>query len=150
MESVDYANEDYRVMSGTRRRTRLSLALGGGLSVVNGEVAALGALTGRVELGGRTRFGLEGSLWLVDGLSGQGSLLGTASVRGIARRFELAIGSGLRITGDAAGPAFNLTLRTRLPLPGVSTYLRYDGALLLHDGTYDGQNAGSVGVEASF
>jgi Ca-activated chloride channel family protein len=152
-EPMDYDDAESIVLTesmSSRRAVRLSLALGAGLSVVNGDAAALGAVTGRVEFGRRAMVGIEGSLWLVDGLNAQGSVLGTLNYRGIARRFELGIGSGLRVTGDAAGPALNLTLRTRLPVRGLTTYLRYDGALLLHDATYDGQNAGSVGLEATF
>lgn len=133
-----------------QRRTRLSLALGAGLSVAGGDAAPLAALTGRFDIGRRALVGVEGSLWLVDGLHAQGSVLGTVSYRGILRRLELGAGTGVRITGDAAGPAWSFTLRTRLPVRGVSTYLRYDGALLLHDDTFDGQNAGSLGLEATF
>jgi hypothetical protein len=135
--------------SSSRRALRLSLALGAGLSVVNRDAAPLASLTGRFELGRRTRYGAEASLWLVDGLNAQGSVLGTVAYR-VARRLDLGFGGGLRLTGESAGPAFNFTLRTPLPIRGVGTYLRYDGALLLHDDTYDGQNAGSVGLEATF
>jgi Ca-activated chloride channel family protein len=151
-ESADYDVAETLSISGeTRgRRLRLSLSLGGGLAVKNAEVAPLGGLALRGDIGGRTRYGLEGSLWLVDGLHAEGSVLGTASFRGIARRFELGTGAGLRLTGDGVGPALNLTLRALLPLRGLATYLRYDGALLLREGTYDGQNAGSLGLEATF
>jgi hypothetical protein len=150
-EAADYDMAETIVMSGeSRRRLRLSLSLGGGLAVKNAEVAPLGGLALRGDVGGRTRYGLEGSLWLVDGLDAEGSVLGTASFRGIAHRFELGTGAGLRITGDGIGPALNVTLRALLPLRGLATYLRYDGALLLRDGTYDGQNAGSLGLEATF
>ncbi|HEY5920471.1 MAG TPA: hypothetical protein VIV11_02315, partial [Kofleriaceae bacterium] len=98
---------------------------------------------------GRASFGGEASLWLVDGLHGQGSALATGGYR-FTRRLELTLGGGLRFTGDTAGPALNLTLRTHLPFRGVTTFLRYDGALLLRDQTFDGQNAGSLGLEASF
>ncbi len=138
------------VMSASpRRRVRLSLSLGAGLSVVNGTADPLGSLSARVEVGGRARFGAEASLWLVDGLNAQGGALGTAAYR-LSRRLDLGFGAGLRITGDALGPALNLTLRTPLPIRGVTTFLRYDGALLLRDTTSDGQNAGSVGLEATF
>jgi hypothetical protein len=103
---------------------------------------------GRLELGRRSLVSVEGSLWLVDGAHGQGSVLGTLAYR-VGRRFELRTGGGLRITGDALGPALTLVLRTQL-VGRFSAYLRYDGALLLHDQTYDGQNAGSLGFEASF
>jgi Ca-activated chloride channel homolog len=150
---ADYADEAETISlssTSSRRALRLSLSLGAGLAVRGGEAAPLGGLALRGDVGGRTRIGLEGSLWLVDGLNAQGSVLGTASFRGIARRLELGAGAGLRITGDGVGPALNLTLRALLPVRGLATYLRYDGALLLRDGTYGGQNAGSLGLEATF
>ena len=52
--------------------------------------------------------------------------------------------------GPGAGPAGELVLRTRLPVRHAATYLRYDGALLFHDGTRDGQNTTTIGVEATF
>jgi Ca-activated chloride channel homolog len=151
-DAGDYEEEDTmaEVMSASpRRRLRLSLALGAGVSVVNRDAAPLAALSGRFELGRRVRYGAEASLWLVDGLHAQGGVLGTVAYR-LTRRFDLGFGTGLRLTGDAAGPAFNLTLRTQLPIRPLTTYLRYDSALLLHDQTYDGQNAGSFGLEATF
>ncbi|HEY5952230.1 MAG TPA: hypothetical protein VIV40_42320, partial [Kofleriaceae bacterium] len=132
-----------------RRRVRFSLALGAGVSVVNRDAAPLAGLYGRVDIGRRARFGGEASLWLVDGLHGEGNVLATAAYI-LTRRLELGFGSGLHFTADDAGPAFNLTLRTHLPVRGLTTYLRYDGALLLHDQTYDGQNSGSFGLEATF
>lgn len=135
-------------MASPRSRLRLSLALGGGLAVRGGETAPLAAVTGRVEFGRRALLGLEGSLWLVDGAHAQGSVLGSFAYR-LARRLELGAGTGLRVTGDALGPAFDLILRTQLR-GRLTGYLRYDGALLLHDGTSDGQHAGSLGIEARF
>lgn len=151
-EAEPYALESvtrYRRLS-TGSQLRLSLALGAGVAVEGGEVAPLAALTGRFDIGGRAMFGLEGSLWLVDGLDAQGTALATFRYRGIVRRLELGAGAGLRITGDALGPAFSLTLRAPLPVRGLATYLRYDGALLLHESASDGQNAASFGLEASF
>jgi Ca-activated chloride channel family protein len=132
----------------SRQRVRLALALGGGLSIAGGDTVPLVGITGRVDVGGRTRFGGELALWLVDGAHAQGNVLATVASR-IARRLELGFGAGLHITGDAAGPALNLTLRIPL-IRHVTPYLRYDGAVLLHDQTYDGQHAASVGVEATF
>jgi Ca-activated chloride channel family protein len=132
-----------------RRGPRLSLALGGGVAIVNREVAPLGVLSGRIETGRRVLVGAEGSLWLVDGLHAQGSVLGTASYRALPR-LELTLGGGVRITGEGAGPALNLTLRTQMPVRGLRAFLRYDGALLVHDKVYDGQNATSFGLEATF
>jgi len=130
-------------------RRRLSLALGTGLSVVNGRADAAGALVARFETGaGRTLVGVEGSLWLVGGLHAEGSLLGTAT-RGIARRLELGVGGGLHLTGTGVGPALDLALRVPLAHE-LRLYLRYDGALILHDGTFDGQNAGTAGIETSW
>lgn len=149
---ADYDAEDtgaeVEVLSSPRRRARLSLALGAGIAVTNGDAAPLAAVTGRVDFGYRTRLGFEGALWVVDGLHGQGNVLGVVS-RSIARRLELGAGAGLRVTGSAAGPSFNVTLRTTLARH-LATYLRYDGALLLHDQTRDGQNAVSAGMEARF
>lgn len=131
------------------RGLRLSLSLGGGVAVAGGEAAPLGALAGRLDMGrGRTVAGLEASLWFVDGFNAQGSALATISRRGIARRLEVGGGAGLRITGDAFGPALNVTLRALLPVRGLATYLRYDGALLRSEGVTAGQSAGSLGLEA--
>jgi len=143
-ESISIA--DYR----GGRRLRLAAALGAGLHIVNGNTDALGGLALRAEVGYRTAIGAEASLWLVGGLHGEGSLLATIARRGLlSTRLELGGGAGLRITGSAAGPALNLTLRA--PLSRTTRfYLRYDGALLLHDSTFDGENATSLGVEASF
>jgi Ca-activated chloride channel family protein len=135
-------------MSSRRRALRLSLALGAGVATTRDDTGAFGAATARVEFGRRTLVGVEGSLWLVDGLHAQGSVLGTATRRGIARRFELGAGLGARITGDAVGPALELTIRALLPLRGLATYLRYDGALLRSETTSIGQHAGSFGIEA--
>ena len=131
------------------RRLRLSAALGAGLHVVNGNTDALGGFALRAETGYRTVIGGEASLWLVGGLHAEGSLLATVTRRIASTRLELGGGAGLRITGRDAGPALNLTLRT--PLTRTTRfYLRYDGAFLLHDSTFDGENATSLGVEASF
>ena len=143
-----YAAESVLTSSHQRRALRLSLALGAGVAATRDNAGAFGAATGRVEFGRRTLVGLEGSLWLVDGLHGQGSLLGTITRRGIARRLELGAGLGLQITGDAVGPALELTLRAMLPLRGLAMYLRYDGALLRSSDATNGQNAGSFGIEA--
>lgn len=134
---------------GGRRRLQLSAALGAGLHIVNGTADALGGLAVRAETGYRTAFGGEASLWLVGGLHAEGSLLATVARRGIATHLELGGGAGLRITGRTVGPAFDLTLRAPL-WRTTRFYLRYDGALLLHDSTFDGENAASLGVEASF
>jgi Ca-activated chloride channel family protein len=138
--------------SASRRSVlRLAFALGAGATVVNGDADFVLTHTLRLDVGGRTRFGLEGSLWLVGGLHAQGEVLGTIARRGIARWFELRGGLGLHLGGDAGnGPALSLTLRTRLPVPHLATYLRYDGALLFHGATSDGQNTGSFGFEASW
>lgn len=152
--SYDAAEEDEdslgeaTIVSSTRSRLRLSLALGAGLAAAEDQLGGFAALTARGELGRRrTAFGLEGSLWLVDELGTQGSVLGTLSRR-TGGRLELGGGLGLRITGDAIGPALGLTLRTLLPIRGLATYLRYDGALLQQDGAARGINAGSFGIEA--
>lgn len=131
------------------RRLRFTAALAGGVHVVNGDATGLGGVALRAETGYRTMFGGEASLWLVDGLHGEGSLLATVARRGIAHRFELGAGAGLRITGASAGPALDFALR--MPLSRLLRLtLRYDGALLLHGSTFDGENATTLGVEASW
>ncbi|HSD86811.1 MAG TPA: hypothetical protein VLB44_04825, partial [Kofleriaceae bacterium] len=118
--------------------------------VVNRDPAPVGELSLRIERMGKTLIGGEASLWFVDGLHAQGRVLATfASRLGDLRRLELGGGGGVALGTGGAGPAVNLTLRTKL-VRHVATYLRYDGALLLHDGTYDGQNAGSLGIEATW
>lgn len=144
--------EEIMVTSGSlaverQQRFRLSLALGASREA--GVTSALVAPRASFELGGRNRFGIEGSLWFVDGLDVEGTLLGTFDRLGLSRHLDLFAGLGLHF-GNGAGPAGALELRWRFPLPHVAAYLRYDGALLLHDSTRDGQNAGTVGVEASF
>jgi hypothetical protein len=131
------------------RRHRLSFAVGTGVSVVNGNADVTGQLVARYEhVLGNGLVGAEGSLWLVGGVHGEGSLLAIGS-RGITRRLEVGIGAGVHLTGDAAGPAFDLALR--IPLTrSLRLFLRYDGALLLHDGTTDGQNAVSAGIETTW
>jgi hypothetical protein len=149
VESMDYEEDAVLTMSSSQRRTRLSLALGAGLSVVNRDAAPQASLAVRYEVARRRAlFGVEPSLWLVDGLQAQGSLLGTAGYR-VAPRLELGSGLGVRLTGDGTGPALGLSLRTQLTR-GFQVFLRYDGALLIRSGTFDGQNTGSVGLEASF
>lgn len=136
-------------LSPVRGGGRLSFALGSGVSVVNGNTDVTGQIVARYErVAGKNLVGAEGSLWLVGGIHGEGSLLAVGS-RGITRRLELGIGAGLHLTGVAAGPAFDLALR--IPLTrDLRLVLRYDGALLLHDGTTDGQNAGTAGIEATW
>jgi Ca-activated chloride channel family protein len=147
----DDVAEEISLSPGSRRRAlRLALSLGGGISASAGATSGFGALAARAEFGRRTLVGVEGSLWLVDGDRGQGSVLGTITRRGIARRLELSGGAGLRITGDAVGPAIELTLRALLPVRHLGLYLRYDGALLRDGDAMAGQNAGSLGLEVTF
>ncbi|HUS27080.1 MAG TPA: VIT domain-containing protein [Kofleriaceae bacterium] len=133
---------------GYRSRTRYSLGLGGGLSIVNGTASPAFELSARVERLGRLRLGGEASLWLVDGLHGQGHFFATIG-KALLPRFDLRGGPGLTLTGDGVGPAVNVTLRGRVSR-NAAAYLRYDGALLIRSGAYDGQNTGSFGIEASF
>ncbi len=145
------AEEDVVVTGSTERRhhaVRLSVALGGGVAASHGNTDGLAAVTARAEAGNRTMIGLEGALWLVGGLHLEGDVLATLLRRGIGP-FELGGGFGLHL-GPGAGPAVDLSVRTRLPARGLHTYLRYDGALLYHDGTKDGQNTATLGIEASF
>ena len=124
----------------------LAEAFGEALTDAGIEKAQIGA---RADFGrGRTLVGVDASLWLVDGLNGQGGLFATLTRRGVARRIELGAGAGVRFDGDAVGPALEAVLRIALPVRGFAVYLRYDGALLRSDGVSSGQNAGTVGVEA--
>ena len=148
VEAVDL-DVAYGGVAASRRLVRLALSLGGGITVVNRVADPLLAINGRVELGrGRTLFGLEGSLWLVDGVHPEGSAL-AALTRHLGQLLELGVGGGARIAREGAGPALDLSLRVRL-IPHLSGYLRYDGALLFHDQTFDGQNTGSLGIEATW
>lgn len=134
------------------RGWRASLALGGGLARQEAANRGLVATGLRLELArGRFLAGVEGDLWLVDGLNPQGRVLATFGRLGIARWFELGVGLGVHL-GDGAGPAGSVSLRVHLPpIPWVSGYLRYDGALLGQpDGPREGQNTGTVGVEWGF
>jgi Ca-activated chloride channel family protein len=130
------------------RRMRFSLSAGGGVSVRNGDAAPIVSLGMRAERPRRPSLGGELNLRLVDGLHVEGTALATVGKR-IIERLELRVGAGLTVNPDAAGPALNLTLRARI-VPPLAAFLRYDGALLVHDGTFDGQNATSLGIEASF
>lgn len=135
-----------------RRALRISTSLGGGVAVQDGTARALVALGARVEVGRRNLAGLDASLWLVDGLHGQGRVLATFARRGVARWLELGVGLGLHVTGDGAGPAAALSLRLRLPpAPRAATYLRYDAALLVTGAdTRARQGALTLGLEWGF
>ncbi len=149
--SEDYNAEVVSLSSRSRRFVRLSLSLGAGLALAGDDSAPLVSLGGRVDVGrGLTVGGVDASLWLVDGLHGQGGVFATVTRRGIARRLEIGAGGGVRFTGDAIGPALELVLRIALPVRGFAGYLRYDGALLRQNDVSTGQNVGSVGVEAHF
>ena len=70
---------------------------------------------------------------------------------GIAPHLELGGGVGLHLGSDAASARRSISwCATHLPVAPLWLYLRYDGALLFHDGTRDGQNTGTVGIEAHF
>ncbi len=138
-----------RTSSRSRRAVRLALSLGGGVAHAGGESVAIGAFGLRAELArGRTLVGLDASLWLVDGLHGEGGVLATFTRRGILPKLELGAGAGVRFTGDAVGPALELVLRIALPVRGFAAFLRYDGALLRQERSTTGQNAASFGIEA--
>ena len=128
-------------------RLRIDASLGGGVVVVNGE----GSFVAMGHLGIGRAFdewliGGEASLWVVPSNDVQGTFAATAT-RGLTSHVELGAGIGLHL-GGGIGPAAELVLRYWIhPL---SLYLRYDGALLLHDNTRDGQNTGTVGIEAHF
>jgi hypothetical protein len=136
------------------RGWRASLGLGGGVVVQDQANRGMIATNLRAEIavGRRSMVGAEGSLWLVGGLNAQGRVLATFARLGIVRWVELGVGIGLHV-GDGVGPAASLSLRLHLPpAPWVTTYLRYDGALLAQpdDDTRQGQNSASLGLEWGF
>ncbi len=131
------------------RYLRLELALGGGVAVVNGDGRFVSTTRLGFETGRRTLFGAEGTLWLGRALSVEGTLLGTITRRQLAPHTELGAGIGLHLGSDV-GPALELMLRYALPVRPLWLYLRYDGALLFHGDVRDGQNTGTVGIEAHF
>jgi Ca-activated chloride channel family protein len=131
---------------------RFSLGLGGGVAAQAETSAPIVALAGRFDVRARKNMvGIDGSLWLVDGLHGQGRILLEYTRIGVARWFELGVGLGVHGGGTGVGPAGALVLRGHLPVqPALSGYLRYDGALLLRNSTREGQNTFTLGVEWGF
>jgi hypothetical protein len=132
--------------SGSHRRLRFSLGLGAAAEHGASDLVVANRLS--YEVGGRLRLGAEGALWFVDGAHAQGTLLATFARLSLIPHLDLIGGFGLHL-GGGAGPAGALGLRWRLK-PHLSAFLRYDGALLFHDSTRDGQNTGTLGVETSF
>jgi len=150
--STDAMESEVATTSSRRQLLRLSAALGGGVSLVNHSGRALGVVAGRFEVGvaNRTLVGAEGSLWVVDGHGAEGTILATVARRGfLVPRLELGAGFGIHL-GEGAGPALDLVLRIHTPIRHLAVYLRYDGALLYHDATRDGQNTETFGLEAGF
>jgi hypothetical protein len=132
------------------RYLRLDVSLGGGVAVVNGEGGFVQTTRVGLEAGRhRVLLGGEGTLWLSRGIHAEGTLLGTVAWRHLLPRTELGGGLGLHL-GGGIGPAFDLLVRHALPFRPLWLYLRYDAALLFHDGTRDGQNTGTIGIEAHF
>ena len=134
------------------RGFRASFALGGGLVLQDDTRAPAIALGLRIEGGrGRSLFGAEGSLWLVDGLHAQGRVLATFARVGVAQWLEIGVGFGAHF-GAGLGPAGAFALRFHLPpAPWAAAYLRYDGALLVQpDGSRQGQNTATGGLEWGF
>ncbi|HET9990514.1 MAG TPA: VIT domain-containing protein [Kofleriaceae bacterium] len=131
----------------TRSSLRFDFALGGGAAVVNGDGSFVQTTRIGIERGRRTLFGGEATLWLSRGIHAEGTVLGTISRR-FAPHLELGGGLGLHV-GSELGPALDLELRYQLPAP-LWLYLRYDGALLFHDATRDGQNTATFGISAHF
>ncbi len=162
-ESADYGGETISVSGSTTALTmsrrsvlgrgfRATVALGGGLVFQNDTRAPAAALNLRLEARrGRSLIGAEGSLWMVDGLHAQGRVLASFARVGVARWLELGVGFGIHF-GSGVGPAGSLALRLHLPpAPWVAAYLRYDGAFLAQpDGSRDGQNAATTGLEWGF
>ncbi len=133
-----------------RLKIRLALGLGAGATRAAGATAGTLVVDGRLEVGYLTVGGLDVSLWFVDGIHAQGSVLASIARRGIARWFELGAGAGVHVTGNGFGPAGSLSLRIRPHLRGPGAYLRYDGALISNAGTKTGENTGTVGFEWTF
>ncbi|CAN5194071.1 hypothetical protein BH11MYX1_BH11MYX1_50100 [soil metagenome] len=127
---------------------RVDLALGAGLAYRARESAFVSMLRVGVERGDReVHPGGEASLWLDGSGDVEATLLGTLG-RHLAPRLDASLGLGLHL-GPGVGPAADVMLRYALPRP-LWLYLRYDGALLFHDQTRDGQHTGTVGIEAHF
>jgi Ca-activated chloride channel homolog len=139
---------------GRRHYLRIEGSLAGGIAEVNGagSFVTMGRFGFERGVGSsRLLLGAEASVWVVPGNDVEGTLLATVTRYGIARHFELGAGVGLHLGSDAGvGPAFDLVLRYALPVEPLWLYLRYDGALLFHDAVRDGQNTGTVGIEAHF
>jgi hypothetical protein len=137
---------------GSRRRAlRIAASIGGGVAIQNEQSAGLIAIGARLEVGRQTMVGGESTLWLVDGLHGQGRFLFTFARRGIARWFELGGGIGAHVGGTGVGGAGSLSLRIHMPpAPAVSTYLRYDAAVLTRLGEIGAQHTLTLGLERSF
>ena len=139
--------------SSARRRLRITTALGGGVALTADRTAPLLALSARFELGRRTLFGADASLWLASGDGGvdvQGQVLATFARRRVARWLEVGGGLGLQL-GAGIGPAASLGLRYHLPPnPRAAAFLRYDGALLFDEGARAGQHAITLGLEYGF
>lgn len=148
-ESITVAG-DY---SSGRSRLRISTSFGAGLSRYATSSSGLLALGTRLEYGRRSLFGLDASLWLVDGdgVDVQGRALFSFARRGIARLVEVGLGAGLHL-GAGTGPAAAATLRLHLPPSGRAVvYLRYDGALLVDETEQRrGQHTITGGVEWGF
>jgi hypothetical protein len=150
------AAELVSISSAGRRGLRITAGIGGGALVTGGQTGGLIAPSARLEVGGRTLFGVGAALWLQTasaerGLDVQGQLLATFARRGVGLRW-LEVGGGLGLQlGKELGPAASASLRLHLPpSPRAAAYLRYDGALLLDEGTRTGQNAVTLGLELGF
>ena len=127
---------------------RFELALGAGLSYRAHASAFVSMLRVGVERGARAlHLGGEAALWLDGAGEVEATLLGTLG-RPLAPGLDVSLGLGLHLA-PGAGPAAAVMLRYVLPRP-LWLYLRYDGALLFHDQTRDGQHTGTVGIEAHF
>ncbi|MDB4961726.1 MAG: uncharacterized protein JWP01_1725 [Myxococcales bacterium] len=149
--------EEYEALAETtslgsrRRAVRIAASIGGGVAIQDQESAPLLSIGARLEVGRRTMLGAESTLWLVDGLHGQGRFLVTFARRGIARWLELGGGLGAHLGGTGVGGAASLSVRLHLPpAPAISTYLRYDAALLTRFGEVGSQHTLTLGLERSF
>ncbi len=149
-ESAAAGEEDVIDINGVaiseRRFARLAASLGAGLVVAHGDVVGMGAVTLRADVGRATRVGVEGSLWLVDGLHAQGEL-GLYAAH-VFHDLEVDVGPELHV-GDGIGPALELAVRYHA-VHHLDVYLREDAGLLFDAGTHAGQSTTSAGLELSW
>lgn len=137
-------------MPAAGRSVVFDVALGAGVAYRDRDAAFVSMLrVGAEHEGPLLHLGGEASLWLDGSGHVEATVLGTLG-RHVLRHVDANLGLGLHL-GPGAGPAADLMLRYALTYrAALWLYLRYDAALLFHDGTTDGQHTGTVGIEAHF